>query len=79
MRLVSYRSEGGSGVGVQAASGILDAGALLGEGPMGARRLIDDGRLDELAELAKLEEEVEPASVFELLPAVPDPDKNICI
>ena len=76
MRLVSYRSEGGSGVGVQAASGILDAGALLGEGPMGARRLIDDGRLDELAELAKLEGEVEPASAIKLLPRSPTPTRS---
>ncbi|HSD24855.1 MAG TPA: fumarylacetoacetate hydrolase family protein [Solirubrobacterales bacterium] len=79
MRLVSYRSEEGICAGVQTVDGVLDAGALLGERPVGTRRLIEEGRLDELAELAKLEGEVEPASVIRLLPPVPDPDKIICI
>jgi 2-keto-4-pentenoate hydratase/2-oxohepta-3-ene-1,7-dioic acid hydratase in catechol pathway len=79
MRLVSYRSEEGICAGVQTVDGVLDAGALLGERPLGARRLLDEQRLDELAELAKLEGEVEPASVIRLLPPVPDPDKIVCI
>jgi 2-keto-4-pentenoate hydratase/2-oxohepta-3-ene-1,7-dioic acid hydratase in catechol pathway len=79
MRLVSYRSEEGIWAGVQMADGILDAGALLGERPMGARRVIEEGRLDELAESAKLEGDAEPASVMRVLPPVPDPDKIICI
>jgi len=58
---------------------VLDAGALLGEMPMGARRLIEEGRLAELAELTKLEDDVEQASVVRLLPPIPDPEKIICI
>src|SRR5919198_4132860 len=79
MRLVSYQSEAGPSAGVQALEDILDAGALLGERPMGARRLIEEGRLDELAELAQVESDVEPARVLGLLPPIPDPDKIICI
>jgi 2-keto-4-pentenoate hydratase/2-oxohepta-3-ene-1,7-dioic acid hydratase in catechol pathway len=79
MRLVSYRSEQGICAGVQLVEGIADAGALLGERPTGARRLIEEDRLAELADLAKLESDVEPASVLRLLPPVPDPDKIICI
>jgi hypothetical protein len=40
MRLVSYRGEEGVCAGVQMADGILDAGGLLGERPLGTRRLI---------------------------------------
>jgi 2-keto-4-pentenoate hydratase/2-oxohepta-3-ene-1,7-dioic acid hydratase in catechol pathway len=79
MRLVSYRSEEGICAGVQGVDEILDAGALLGERPLGVRRLIEEGRLDELAELAQVEGDVEPASVLRLLPPVPDPDKIVCI
>ena len=79
MRLVSYRSEEGICAGVQVVEGVLDAGALLGERPLGARRLIEEGRLDELAELSRIEGDVEPASVIRMLPPVPDPDKIICI
>jgi 2-keto-4-pentenoate hydratase/2-oxohepta-3-ene-1,7-dioic acid hydratase in catechol pathway len=79
MRLVSYRIEEGICAGVQLVEGIVDAGALLGERPTGARRLIEEGRLAELADLAKLESEVEPASVLGLVPPVPDPDKIICM
>jgi 2-keto-4-pentenoate hydratase/2-oxohepta-3-ene-1,7-dioic acid hydratase in catechol pathway len=79
MRLVSYRSEGGICAGVQTVSGILDAGGLLGERPMGLRRLIEEGRLGELAERVEPAADAEPASVLRLLPPVPDPDKIICI
>jgi 2-keto-4-pentenoate hydratase/2-oxohepta-3-ene-1,7-dioic acid hydratase in catechol pathway len=79
MRLVSYRSEEGVCAGVQVADGILDAGELLGERPLGARRLIEEGLFDKLAELTKLGPDVEPASVLRVLPPVPDPDKIICI
>jgi len=79
MRLVSYRSEEGICAGVQVVEGVLDAGALLGERPIGARRLIEEGRLDELAELSRIEGDVEPASVIRILPPLPDPDKIICI
>jgi 2-keto-4-pentenoate hydratase/2-oxohepta-3-ene-1,7-dioic acid hydratase in catechol pathway len=79
MRLVSYRSEEGICAGVQAVEGILDAGALLGERPTGARRLLEEDRLDELRELAQVESDVEPASVLEPLPPIPDPDKIICL
>jgi 2-keto-4-pentenoate hydratase/2-oxohepta-3-ene-1,7-dioic acid hydratase in catechol pathway len=79
MRLVTYRSEAGSSAGVQTVEGILDAGMLLGERPVGLRRLIEDDRLDELAERAELAADVGPASVIRLLPPVPNPDKIICI
>ena len=79
MRLVSYRGEQGVCAGVQVVDGILDAGALLGERPLGARRLIEEDRVDELAELAKLESDIEPANALGLLPPIQDPDKVICI
>jgi 2-keto-4-pentenoate hydratase/2-oxohepta-3-ene-1,7-dioic acid hydratase in catechol pathway len=79
MRLVSYETEHGVCAGVQGVEGILDAGELLGERPTGARRLIEEGRLDELAELAQVESDVEPADVMRVVPPVPDPDKVICI
>ena len=79
MRLVSYRGEKGICAGVQMPDGVLDAGALLGERPTGLRRLIEEERLDELAELTELESDLEPASVMRLLPPVPDPDKIVCI
>jgi 2-keto-4-pentenoate hydratase/2-oxohepta-3-ene-1,7-dioic acid hydratase in catechol pathway len=79
MRLVSYRSEVGICAGVQMSEGVVDAGALLGERPTGVRRLIEEDRLAELADLAKPESDLEPASVLRLLPPVPDPDKIICI
>lgn len=79
MRLVSYRSERGICAGVQMVNGILDAGGLLGEDPMGLRRLLEDGRLGELAGRAEMAADAEPASVLRLLPPVPDPDKIICI
>jgi 2-keto-4-pentenoate hydratase/2-oxohepta-3-ene-1,7-dioic acid hydratase in catechol pathway len=79
MRLVSYRTEEGVCAGVQTVDGILDAGALLGERPLGLRRLIEEGRLEELAELAKVESDVEPASAVGSSPPLPDPDKIICI
>jgi 2-keto-4-pentenoate hydratase/2-oxohepta-3-ene-1,7-dioic acid hydratase in catechol pathway len=79
MRLISYRSEAGACAGVQTVDGVLEAGTLLGERPLGLRRLIEEGRLGELAERTKLAPDVEPASVMRLLPPVPDPDKIICI
>src|SRR3954447_10332635 len=79
MRLVSYRTEHGICAGVQVVEGVLDAGALLGERPTGLRRLIEEGRLDQLAELSQLESDVGPASVLRLAPPVPDPDKIVCI
>jgi acylpyruvate hydrolase len=79
MRLVSYRSEEGIRAGVQTADGVLDAGALLGDRPLGLRRLIEDDRIDELAKRAESAPRADPASVMGLLPPVPDPDKIICI
>jgi 2-keto-4-pentenoate hydratase/2-oxohepta-3-ene-1,7-dioic acid hydratase in catechol pathway len=78
MRLVTYRSEAGTSAGVQTVEGILDAGMLLGERTVGLRGLIEEGRLDELAEQAEAAD-VGPASVIRLLPPVPNPDKIICI
>jgi 2-keto-4-pentenoate hydratase/2-oxohepta-3-ene-1,7-dioic acid hydratase in catechol pathway len=79
MRLVSYRGEEGICSGVQMVDGILDAGSLLGERPVGLRRLIEEDRLGELAEWTKLAADAVPASVMRLVPPVPDPDKIICI
>src|SRR3954454_24571546 len=79
MRLVSYQGEHGVCAGVQVVERVLDAGALLGEMPMGARRLIEEGGLAELAELTKLEDDVEQGNVVGLLPPIPDPEKIICI
>ena len=79
MRLVSYRSDEGICAGVQTVDGILDAGAVLDGRPVGLRRLIEDGRLDELAELTEVQSDVEPANVASLLPPIPDPDKIVCI
>jgi 2-keto-4-pentenoate hydratase/2-oxohepta-3-ene-1,7-dioic acid hydratase in catechol pathway len=79
MRLVSHRTQEGVGAGVQTVDGVLDAGTLLGERPIGVRRLIEEQRLDELAELEQIEGDVEPVSEIDLLPPVPDPDKIICI
>jgi 2-keto-4-pentenoate hydratase/2-oxohepta-3-ene-1,7-dioic acid hydratase in catechol pathway len=79
MRLVSYHGDHGVCAGVQIVERVLDAGALLGEMPMGVRRLLEEGRLPELAELSQVEDDVEPANVTRLLPPVPDPDKIVCI
>jgi 2-keto-4-pentenoate hydratase/2-oxohepta-3-ene-1,7-dioic acid hydratase in catechol pathway len=79
MRLVSYRTEETVRAGVQTVDGILDAGALFGEPPLGLRRLLEEDRLEELAELAKGASDVEPASVTGIAPPLPDPDKIICI
>jgi 2-keto-4-pentenoate hydratase/2-oxohepta-3-ene-1,7-dioic acid hydratase in catechol pathway len=79
MRLVSYLSDEGLCAGVHMVDGILDAGALLDEQPVGLRRLIEQGRLDELAERVELSADVEPASVMRVLPPIPDPDKIVCI
>jgi 2-keto-4-pentenoate hydratase/2-oxohepta-3-ene-1,7-dioic acid hydratase in catechol pathway len=78
MRLVGYRGEHGACAGVRVGDGILDAGELLGERPLGARHLIEEARLGELAERSR-EGDVEPASVMRLLPPLPDPDKIVCI
>jgi 2-keto-4-pentenoate hydratase/2-oxohepta-3-ene-1,7-dioic acid hydratase in catechol pathway len=79
MRLVSYQSDEGICAGLQTVDGILDAGAVLDGRPVGLRRLIEDGRLDELAELTAVQSDVEPANVASLLPPIPDPDKIVCI
>jgi acylpyruvate hydrolase len=79
MRVVSYPTEEGVCAAVQTLDGILDAGALFGEPPQGLRRLIEEGRLGELDELAKAESDVEQTSVTDLAPPLPDPDKIICI
>jgi acylpyruvate hydrolase len=79
MRLVSYRGDQGICAGVQIADGVLDAGALLGEPPVGMRRLLEEDRLAELEERAKLEAGAKLARIEQLLPPVPDPEKIICI
>jgi 2-keto-4-pentenoate hydratase/2-oxohepta-3-ene-1,7-dioic acid hydratase in catechol pathway len=76
MRLVSYRRGSESRAGVETEDGVLDAAELLGEEAIGVRRLIESGRVGELAQdLAG----AEPVPDAELLPPLPDPDKLICI
>src|SRR5678816_2747062 len=50
MRLVTYRSEAGTSAGVQTVEGIIDAGMLLGERPVGLRELIEAVLLDQLTQ-----------------------------
>ena len=76
MRLVSFRGEVGGRAGILTPDGVLDAGEILGTGPVSARELIAAGRLSDLDERASGAEPVEHA---ELLPPVPDPDKIVCI
>ncbi|MDP9188160.1 MAG: fumarylacetoacetate hydrolase family protein [Actinomycetota bacterium] len=78
MRVLTYRSEGSDRAGLQTDAGILDAGALLGGGPVGVRRLLADDRLGELAELVAAGGDIVPAA-GEPRPPVPDPDKIVCI
>ncbi|MFL5907378.1 MAG: fumarylacetoacetate hydrolase family protein [Solirubrobacterales bacterium] len=77
MRLVSYRGEGAPRAGVQTDDGILDAGEILGSGPVGLRQMIADERLGELSERAR--DGAQPVAGAELLPPIPDPDKIVCI
>jgi 2-keto-4-pentenoate hydratase/2-oxohepta-3-ene-1,7-dioic acid hydratase in catechol pathway len=79
MRLVSYRTDEGVFAGVQAAGGVIDAGALLGEQPLGVRRLIEEARVGELAAQSEEAANVQAVSGMRLLPPVPDPDKIVCV
>jgi 2-keto-4-pentenoate hydratase/2-oxohepta-3-ene-1,7-dioic acid hydratase in catechol pathway len=78
MRLVSYRTEAGARAGVQLDAGVLDAGALLDQGPVGLIELIAAERLGELRE-ALDGAGAQPIREPEPLPPIPDPDKIICI
>lgn len=78
MRIVTYRDDGVERAGVLTQAGVADAGAALGEGPMGVRELIEAGRLGELAEAREGADPL-PLADVELLPPVPDPEKIVCI
>ena len=78
MRLVSYGAEDGIRAGVQTASGVLDAAALLGEESTTVRGLIADDRIADLRESAGASK-AEPVSDAVLLPPITDPDKIVCI
>ena len=80
MRLVSHRTKGRDRAGVLTDAGVIDAGELLGGGPLGVRELLVADRLGDLADAAGAGEEsaVDPASI-ELLPPVPYPQKIVCI
>ncbi len=80
MRVLSYRLEGSDRAGVETAAGVLDAGELLGAGPIGMRELLAAGRLGELSEAAGSAEGagLDPERI-ELRPPVTDPQKIVCI
>src|SRR5438034_928175 len=78
MRLVSYGTEGEGRAGVQTDRGVLDAGTLLGQGPIRLKELIAGDRLGELRE-ALDRTDAQPIRDPEPLPPIPDPDKIVCI
>lgn len=79
MRIVSYRSGGSDRAGVETERGIIDAGELLGEAPLGVRELLAAGRLGELAAADAAGAEPLAADEVERRPPVPDPEKIVCI
>ena len=79
MRIVTYRSGGSDRAGVETERGVLDAGDLLGEAPLGVRDVLAAGRLGELAAADDAGAEPLPADQIERRPPVPDPEKIVCI
>src|SRR5919106_1339894 len=79
MRIVSYRSDDGERAGVVTASGLIDAGELLGADGLTVRELLAAGRLPELAQAAASGASKAAIADPELLPPVPDPEKIVCI
>ena len=79
MRIVTYRSGGSDRAGVETERGVLDAGDLLGEAPLGVRDVLAAGRLGELAAADDAGAEPLPADQIERRPPVPDPEKSVCI
>ena len=78
MQVLTYGSGEGDRAGVRDGDGILDAGALLGDGGVTVRELLAGGKLAELAKAAGSGGEAvagDPAP----RPPVPDPDKIVCI
>jgi 2-keto-4-pentenoate hydratase/2-oxohepta-3-ene-1,7-dioic acid hydratase in catechol pathway len=78
MQLVSYRTDGEARAGVQTDAGVVDAGELLGTGPLGLKGLIAANRVKELREALE-GAGAPPVADPELLPPIPDPDKIVCI
>jgi 2-keto-4-pentenoate hydratase/2-oxohepta-3-ene-1,7-dioic acid hydratase in catechol pathway len=81
MRLISHRSKGRDRAGVETDAGVIDAGELLGGGPVGVRELLVGDRLGDLADrIGEVDQTdaADPASL-ELLPPVPYPQKIVCI
>jgi 2-keto-4-pentenoate hydratase/2-oxohepta-3-ene-1,7-dioic acid hydratase in catechol pathway len=75
---VSYRTDGEARAGVQTDAGVVDAGELLGTGPLGLKGLIAANRVEELREALE-GPGAPPVADPELLPPIPDPDKIVCI
>jgi 2-keto-4-pentenoate hydratase/2-oxohepta-3-ene-1,7-dioic acid hydratase in catechol pathway len=78
MRLVTYRRGAEGRAGVQTPAGVLDAAELLGAESIGVRRVIEEGRLEELRAAAEGSGS-DPVTDAELLPPLPDPEKIVCI
>jgi 2-keto-4-pentenoate hydratase/2-oxohepta-3-ene-1,7-dioic acid hydratase in catechol pathway len=78
MRLVTYRRGAEGRAGVQTPGGVLDAAELLSAESISVRRLIQEGRLEELRAAAE-GSGADPVADAELLPPLPDPEKIVCI
>jgi 2-keto-4-pentenoate hydratase/2-oxohepta-3-ene-1,7-dioic acid hydratase in catechol pathway len=78
MRLATYRLGDQDRAAVETEGGPVDAGSLLGSGPVGLRELLTASRLDDLA-AADTDSGEGLAEGAILRPPVPDPDKIVCI
>jgi 2-keto-4-pentenoate hydratase/2-oxohepta-3-ene-1,7-dioic acid hydratase in catechol pathway len=78
MRLVTYRRGAEGRAGVQTPEGVLDAAELLSAESISLRRVIEEGRLEELRAAAEGSGS-DPVTDAELLPPLPDPEKIVCI
>ena len=78
MRLATYRVGDQDRAAVETESGPVDAGSLLGSGPVGLKGLLTAGRLADLAAADAGSGEALPEGAA-LRPPVPDPDKIVCI
>ncbi|MBN8868029.1 MAG: fumarylacetoacetate hydrolase family protein [Solirubrobacterales bacterium] len=81
MRLVTYASDRGPRAGVQTETGVIDAWDLIGgDGEPSLRRLIAEGRIDDLRGAVESGRgEATMLSPGGILTPIPDPDKIVCI